>query len=416
MADISLSFQIKDGRFSLCATVKGTSKRNYKEVQGLINPNFDSWEKKTQRFNEPTNEAIHNNNVLRIMRECYQHLIDTFNPYSGKELFEVHETASKILAEKELTLGEYVKNVISDLRHSATKMPSKNYQLYITLLHKLEIQRKLINIPLADIDDEHFRAFGQFVLNDLKGVNYLGLMKHFIAVIRKAQKNGLTSKILEYPYQEDTPTNNEKAIERARNGVHILTKKQYEKFLNLDLSKIPQSGPRREFYKELYRDFCIFLYEMKMRPCDVVCLRLTSIEDNKLFYLPAKKKNYKDLKNAYVSIPITKKAMNIALKYKGQSKKGYIFPFSMNEYDWDMRNSDSFNKWYNRKQSTLEKINTFLVKVKTELKVETLTLYTFRHSAFTHGINEGKNLLKIAKEGGTSIKMLENHYYNHLLA
>ena len=67
MADILLSFQVKDKRFSLCATVKGTSKRNYKEVQNLVNPNFDSWDKKTQRFNEPTDEAIQNNNVLRVM-------------------------------------------------------------------------------------------------------------------------------------------------------------------------------------------------------------------------------------------------------------------------------------------------------------------------------------------------------------
>jgi len=84
MADILLSFQVKDRRFSLCATVKGTSKRNYKEVQNLVSPNFDCWDKKTQRFNEPTDEAIQNNNVLRVMKERYQYLIDTFTSLQVK--------------------------------------------------------------------------------------------------------------------------------------------------------------------------------------------------------------------------------------------------------------------------------------------------------------------------------------------
>lgn len=72
MANILLSYQIKDGRFSLCATLKGTTTRHYKEVNGLKSPNFDFWDKKAQRFIEPSFEAIYNNNLLRAMQQFYE--------------------------------------------------------------------------------------------------------------------------------------------------------------------------------------------------------------------------------------------------------------------------------------------------------------------------------------------------------
>jgi hypothetical protein len=75
---LSLSFQFKDSCFSLCATIKGTSKRHYKEVPNLINPDFNRWDKKQQSFVGLSVDAIHNNGVLREMRERYQRLIDEF--------------------------------------------------------------------------------------------------------------------------------------------------------------------------------------------------------------------------------------------------------------------------------------------------------------------------------------------------
>lgn len=44
---ISLSFtnSRKDLGFCLCSTVKGASIRHYKKVEGLVNPNFYSWDR-----------------------------------------------------------------------------------------------------------------------------------------------------------------------------------------------------------------------------------------------------------------------------------------------------------------------------------------------------------------------------------
>jgi hypothetical protein len=46
-----------------------------------------------------------------------------------------------------------------------------------TLLHKLEKEGEIINVPLNAVDDNHFTAFGRFILKELKGVNYLFLFQ-----------------------------------------------------------------------------------------------------------------------------------------------------------------------------------------------------------------------------------------------
>ncbi len=412
MANINLSFAFKDGRFSLCATLRGTSKdRKYRTVTNLVNPNFDYWDTKQQRFIEPTQDAIHNNNVLHEMKGRYQQLIDTFHPTTPKELFSLNDKVSKVVAKEVLTLGMYLKKLIEGMKKESNKRPSKAYQNYINLLHKLEKEGTIINRPLSDICDDDFIRFGDFLLtlNKKEGKsNYRNLMKMFKQVHTKATRRRLNSHTLVYPYLDDAPTTTSK-------GRISLDKEQYNKFVNYDLHFIPQSGCEPMFYKELYRDFCIFLYEVKMRPCDVLCLHTSNINGEIICYTPEKKKNYINEDRRKVITPLTPIAKQIISKYKGQSSKGYIFPFSMNEYDWDKTDAISWNKWQNRKQKHLEDINKFLHKFEKVLKLDkgTFTTYVFRHSRLTYLCNEkGCNLILIAKEAGTSVKMLETHYYH----
>ena len=416
MANISLSFTFKNGGFSLCATKKNTTIRCYKVVSGLENPNFDSWDKKKQLFNEPSEQAICNNNILRLMKEHYQYLIDTFDPTTPKELFTSSDTAEKIEAKKLLTLEKFLNNLIFEMRNTKHRVPSTNYRLYITLLNKLKKEGHILNVALSEISDEHFERFGRFILDQLNGINYKPLMKRFKTTINKARERRLTTNESSYNYATHTPTT-DIDIQKAIKGVEVLSVKEYEKFTKLDLSQIPYSGKNPEYYKELYRDFCIFMYEMKIRPCDAINLRLDAIHSNNIVYLPIKKKNYIDKTRSVVTAPITPIAKAIINKYKALSTKEYVFPFSLNLRDWDKNNPDSFNKWYLHRQKQLEKINHFLKKVNEHYKFDCdkLTTYVFRHSTFTHAINQrNQSLIAIAKEGGTSVAMLEKHYYNHI--
>ncbi|NDW12490.1 hypothetical protein D0T50_06245 [Bacteroides sp. 214] len=431
MEHIKLSFSFKDSRFSLCATLKGTSTRCYKEVQGLTNPNWSSWEKKLQCFNEPTEQAIQNNNVLQLMKEHYQRLIDTCKPTTPKELFSdsLNETAAKVEAkctERVLTFGEYLNVLIEELKNSKDGLPSTNYRLYITLLNKLKSEGSIINVPIASISDEHFEAFGSYINDKLNGVNYVPLMKRFKTTTRyynETLKKDMPRIKLTYPYMRSIKGSFQ-AHERAKQKklCAALSMKEYQRFVDLDLSLIAWAGSNSTYYKELYRDFCIFMYEMMIRPCDVVVLKKKDIViDNGercILYIPIKKKNYKGdkLENAVVNVPITKTAQSIINKYAGKSTKGYIFPFAINQRDWQMDDVDSFNKWYLRKQRLIEKIDNFLSKVQDVIKpqeIDKLTTYVFRRSTFTHKVNaKGTNIIELAKHGGTSVKMLEKHYYN----
>lgn len=402
MANINLSFSLEKKGFFLRITEKGKTNGLRAKVQNFQNPNFDYWDRKKQQFVEASNDAIHNNSVLREMLGKYQTILNTCNPRTPAELKQMVETGMRLNACAPLTLGGFLKQLIDDMKHESVKKPSKNYQNYISLYHKLEAEKEIINVPLCDVCNQHFKLFGNFILSlpmESGKSNYIPLMKRFKTVIRKAHKEELTNNILTFDYKEKAPT-------VTRKQRFALTKAQYNKFVNLDLSKIAHSGVSRVFYKELYKDFCVFLYEMKMRPVDVIKLRSENIvylgekQVACIRYIAEKKKNYIDGRGVVVN-RITAKAMKIISKYAGLSSKGYIFPFSMNELDCDFSNAREWGKWNIRKQATLEKINTFLKKTAKYIgiKEDGFSLYTFRHSALTHEIEKkDKDIVIIAQE------------------
>ena len=186
------------------------------------------------------------------------------------------------------------------------------------------------------------------------------------------------------------------------------------------MSSTKQSGINVDFYKSLYHNFCVFLYEMKMRPVDALKLHTSNIvtrNGRQYFkYVAEKKKNSKE-KNKTTYTPITSKALEIINQYKGQSSKGYIFPFALNAYDWDYSNATSWNKWNNRKQRAIDMVNQWLKKVADVMGIDfPLVCYTFRHSTLSHAcMSEGANYMQIALEAATSPDMLLKHYVSNVI-
>lgn len=94
-------------------------------------------------------------------------------------------------------------------------------------------------------------------------------------------------------------------------------------------------------------------------------------------------------------------------KYKGQSKDGYIFPIM----------DDEKEKKYTTKDYTFKKFREFLNKwlkaVGKELNLcFDLYAYVFRHTAITVAIDHGLSVSYIANAAGTSVEMIQQHYYN----
>lgn len=403
----------------MCVTVayRGTSngRKSYK-IEGLTNPENRYWDKTTRRFLKGTTTARLNNPVLNKVCVLCDSLLEDERITTPAEFVEALKLGG---VRKEETFGGFLRSLIDSMRNGTdNKLPSRNYAVYISLLHKLEREKTIINLPLYEIANKHFIRFSDYLLSNRKEKYgrsmYIQSMKRFKQVHTKAYELELNDNILRFPYTKYAPMRNVSEKSPA------LTKEQYENFCKLDVKTIPQHGVKANFYRELYKDFCIFLYEVKSRPVDVLRSKLSDVEcrNGKMYlhYIPEKKKNFANSRNKFVYSPLSQTAFDIIKKYKGKSKKGYIFPFTMNDYDWNMQDAKSWNKWNIRKTRALELINYWLKKARVALNIDfNVTLYTFRHSALTHAcMAEGANWGQIALESGTSIDMLEKHYVSNV--
>ena len=442
MARISLKFTNKDGRFCLCAYVKETGSRHYKTVEGLKNPNFSKWNPNAQMFISRVQSDLENNIILQDFLSQIEQLLAEHNFSSGKELFAMYDSLRKeraeaqILKEKqETTLGEFIEEVIEELKHPVKRKPSSNFQPYTTLLHKLEKEGNIIKTPISKVNRRSFVQFSEWVLRQkgLKGSgkNYIALMKLLIATINRARKAGLTEYVPNFPYMDYAPVINklsERAADLNHSGgtVKSLSPEQYEKFVNLDLDLIKLKHAHQNYYKELYRDFCILLYEMKSRPIDIIKLHWDNLAFNERYqrwtctYIPSKKKNYAFMRendsNPLVVQFLTPRALEIVMKYQGQSPSGYVLPFSFNKRKWNLDNPEQYHTYYTQQNRMQGRINRFLHKVGSILGLTyPLTTYAFRRTAITKALIDNEMpITMIAKVAGTSVGMIEHHYLNYL--
>lgn len=417
------------GVLCVVAAYKGTDRgRRTEPIKGLTSPDFRYWDKKTQRFTSGTDTAKENNPVLDAICERCNELLNNSAITSTDEFIDA--LRSGVTPSNVITLGDFLRTLIDEMRNGTNnKRPSKNYQCYINLLHKLEKEESaqykgkksaLINVPIAEIDNKCFIQFSNFVLSlsdDEGRTNYSNIMKLFKQVHTKAYERELTDAVLRFNYSNCAPLLPDRYGEKSRS----LTPEQYAQFVALDVKTLRKSGSLSYELMQMYKDFCIFLYEVQMRPVDVTRAHIdnivTSGAEQFYHYTPEKKKNYRSTnKGKITDARLTDTALSIIEKYKGKSSQGYIFPFSLNEYNWEMMNANSWKTWNNRKARLQEMINKWLrEKVAKALNWEFVPhLYTFRHSTLTHAcMAEGANLMRIALNAGTSIEMLQRHYVSN---
>lgn len=160
----------------LCVVIgyKGTPQgRKSLVIDGLTIPDFRYWDKKTQRFTSGTDTAGANNPVLDTMCVRCDELLQNPAIASPSEFIKALKNCDT--TPNVITLGSFLRSLIDDMRNGRNnKRPSKNYQCYINLLHKLEKEEMaqykgkvldLIQVPIAEIDNKCFIQFSKFVLS-----------------------------------------------------------------------------------------------------------------------------------------------------------------------------------------------------------------------------------------------------------
>lgn len=109
----------------------------------------------------------------------------------------------------------------------------------------------------------------------------------------------------------------------------------------------------------------------------------------------------------FVEVPITPAMERIILKYSGKSKDGYVFPIMDDAKEKQCATRDYIFKKFR------QKLNVWRKDVGDELQCSfDLYAYVFRHTAITLALDHGLPIAYIANVAGTSIEVIQKHYYN----
>lgn len=395
----------------------------------LIEPCEKLWINKkglaNQRFKKNAPHAETNNAILSAINLACDTALAS-NPETIESFWALvipEKNAGKHDAQ---TLGGFIESYIKELKSGNNqKLASANHQVFTTLLHHLEREDKsehskhIIAQKINKISNKDFKAFGEY-LSSLNQRNYNQIMSYFKRIHNVACKRGIAKEALTYDYREHQPKIiAEMQIKQSAKVIATLTKEQITKLENLDINKIALSGVNPDFYKQLYKDTALLMYYLYSRPIDIFSLKSDSVKGDYIDYVPCKKKNNRKAQRNHTQCPINEKALAIIERYKGMSKGGYVLPFSENEKGWENIYFDAqeYRQRYNKCNNMLYKVNSFLHKVAKELNItfenDTFTLYVMRHSAITHAISNGNPTMLVAKVAGTSVKEIENSYYDH---
>lgn len=425
------------GKLTIQCSKPGTSTRHYMLVPGIESDKLSKWNEDLQCFIGTDKVTLHDNGIIGDVMTRLNELLDVYNFSDGKELFDAFRGVPGKRNKKIPTLGEFLEIVVAEERGKQVGA-SSNYQLYFTLHNKLKgvnlkkrttftpasyNGQRLYDTPISDITDYHFRAFGECVKSDLGGSGYRNLMTTFAATMERAAERYPNIHHLGYKWRKDgvkkvartERLSAQQLLAASKDDIPTLTVDELNRFLNFDLSTIWPHQKHRQRLVEIYYDTALLMYYTASRPADVIqwdWLHNYCEETRQITYIPHKLRNRGGRR---ATINLCPQAIAIIEKYRGQSKGGYLLPLPMNETAWGELDGESYKIWESRRSRTLQSINLWLGRIAQalDLDIKKLTMYVFRHSSITHCINRyNMNVMKVAAMAGTSVAIINKHYYN----
>lgn len=405
---VKLKFIVLDG--VLVLRISENKSRCYKRVGHLLkgNPNLEKhWIKDKERFSSYAVSYADNNKILEEFKDIYWKLIQEHPELNVKQIADYFKTKEAYCSIKPSELNESLS--VNDYRNSVEKFLETvivrerakqgcNFEQYYKLL--LRCRSDLPGFSSMAFSTIDFNTMVSIAFIFAKRKGYKRIAKVFRALLGRAHKDRDVmfniSQIGTFCFNEYDP---DRYVVSDKHP-DVLTDEQLRKFLNMDLEYISPTYSNRKKV-ELYHDFCVFMLHTFFAPCDVIKTKLRDITKNNTLRIKRKKTH------RTVEVPITPIVRSIIDKYKGQSKDGYIFPI-MNDED----EKRHITKDYTYKKFR-ERLNIWLKEVGKELDTGfDLYSYVFRHTAITIAVNNGLPLSYISNAAGTSVEMIQKHYYN----
>ena len=375
--------------------------RYYKSVKNILvdNPNVvRHWKADKERFSNFAASSQENNKILDDFKQKYQKVCTEHPEYNARQVASYYSQASILGNESKGDYTTFLEPFIEVVIEREKKKQGCNFECYEKTLRKC---RKVIPgfnlIKFSDIDyDLCAKIAGIFA----KSGGFKGNAKVFRAVLGRASKDRDVDfsimQIGDFNFNDYNPQKYEDDMKCP----DVLTKEQVKDFMNVDVFNLtPKYADRMTV--ELYYDFCAFMLQSFLAPCDVIKLKTGNIT-RKHTIITRRKKTHK-----MVEIPITPVMENIINKYAGKSKYGYVFPIMDDDEEKLHTVKDYIFKKFR------QKLNVWLKDVGDELQCDfDLYAYVFRHTAITIALDSGLPVMYIANVAGTSVDVIQKHYYN----
>jgi integrase len=401
---IKLKFIIRDN--VLVLRISEGKQRYYKTVRHLLkgNPNIERhWSNDKERFTSYAASCTENNRILDDFKGFYRSLIEEHPGLSAKQVARFYSASKQDVEpmEKPVASESGTDSVEAFLEVVIEREKAKqgcNFEVYGKLHKKCKkILEGFSSLTFQSIDyDKCISIANTFA----KHKGYKNTSKTFRSLLGKASKdaniNFNISRIGDFKFSYYDPEINE--VDTGKPDV--LTPEQLKAFLNADPDRlVPACRNRKQV--ELYYDFCVFMFHSFFAPCDVIKLKYKDIDKQGMAHVK-RKKTHKQ-----VEIPINPVMEKIIGKYRGKTKNGYVFPIMDDEKEQEHGDRDYLFKRFRKR------INIWLKYVGKELGTDyELYAYVFRHTAITVALDNGIPISYVAMVAGTSIKMIQDHYYN----
>ena len=403
---VKLKFVVIGGVLTLRISENKT--RCYKRVNHLLkgNPNVEKhWNQEKERFSSYAVSYSDNNKILEEFKGIYWKLIQEHPELNARQISDYYKTKAQESLKKDVfenwSVDDYKNSVEKYLEIVILREKAKqgcNYELYYKLL--LRCRMDIPGFSTMAFSTIDYNTMVSIALIFAKRKSYRHVSKTFRALLGKAHKDQNVmfnlAQIGTFCFNEYNPDRYDVSDKHP----DVLTDEQIRRFLNLSVQDITPTYNNRQ-QVELYYDFCVFMFHTFFAPCDVIKAKLRDITRNNTLLVKRKKTH------RTVEVPITPVVRSIINKYKGMSKDGYIFPIMNDEYEKNHTVKDYTYKKFR------EHLNIWLKLIGKELDTDfDLYAYVFRHTAITIAVNNGLPLSYISNAAGTSVEMIQKHYYN----
>lgn len=401
---VKLKIIVRDG--NLVLRISEGKQRFYKSVRHLLKgaPNIEKhWNADKERFTSYAVSYSENNKILEDFKANYSKLVLDHPEYTARQVASAFTTSQRLIqgngsagASKDsfIFLEKYLKLVIERERIKN----GCNFEVYEKLLNKC---RKIIggfaHLTFQEINYDKCLSIAH-TFAQYKG--YRGVSKTFRALLGKAAKDKEVdfslNQIGDFRFADYNPNKDDLELKKP----DVLDNSQLRAFLNMNIEDItPEYEDRR--LVELYYDFCVFMFNSFLAPCDVIKLKYKHITKSYTI-VTRRKKTHKP-----IEIPISPAMEQIINKYRGKTKDGYVFPIMD-----DKKASEHETKDYLFKKFR-QNLNVWLKPLGKELGLNyDLYAYVFRHTAITVALDSGLPISYVAMAAGTSIEIIQEHYYN----